>query len=370
MSVSTRDIALVLGSFVLSRLVLLAIGLITLSVAAPPGEPVYLSELFLHWDSHWYVLLADGGYSTAEPGAPGQTSYAFYPLYPFLMWLLAAATGLPVAIAGLLISNASFLAALFVLFALAERWSGDKAVARLAVVLLCLVPEGFIFSVVYTESLFILLTMLSALLFERRQNFLAGVFAGLGSATRSNGILIVIYFGLAIFRERGLRGGLVFWKEPERYLPVVMAPVGLFVFWWISMLTVGDAFAQKSTVLHGWPWSTDWPWANIAGHLLSGSPRDQFLVAASLAMFGASLTLIRRSTWPLFVYCLANFLLFWMSTSANSLLRYAIVLCPIYFGLSLMLAHRRVAAGALVAAFAAGGGYLMHLWALGSPWVL
>ncbi len=91
------------------------------------------------------------------------------------------------------------MGALFLLFALALRWSGDRVVARVAVVLLCVVPEGFIFSVVYTEALFILLTLASMLLFERKQNLLAGVCAGLGSAVRSNGVFIIVYFGLSDF---------------------------------------------------------------------------------------------------------------------------------------------------------------------------
>lgn len=349
---------------------MLVVGAVTLVVMAPPGAPIHVTDLYLHWDSFWYVTLAEGGYSTNEPMGPGQTNYAFYPLYPALMWLVAHATGMPAAMAGLVVSNASFLAALFVVLALAERWSGEKTVARLAVLLLCVVPEGFIFSVVYTESLFVLLTAASMLLFERRQHFLAGVCAGLGSAVRSNGIFIVVYFGLAILRERGLRDGLRFWHEPERYLPIVMAPIGLFAFWWISMLGVGDAFAQKSTVLHGWPWATDWPWANMVRHLTSGEPRDAFLLLASVAMFAASLTLLRRSTWPLFVYCAANFVLYWSGTSSNSLLRYTVALLPIYYGVALALAHRRVASGLLVAGCFAGGLVLTAWWVTNSTWVL
>jgi hypothetical protein len=367
---SRADIALIVGSFVASRLALLVVGAVALVISTPPNAPLYITDLYLHWDGHWYVSIAESGYSTAEPMWPGQTNYAFYPLYPFLMWLLASATGMSTAIAGVVVSNASFLGAFFVLFALAERWSGDKAVSRLAVMLLCVVPEGFIFSVVYTESLFLLLTTASMLLFERRQNFLAGVCAALGSATRSNGIFIVIYFGLTAFRERGMRGGLMFWREPERYLPIAMAPIGLFVFWWISMLTVGDAFAQKSTVLHGWPWTTDWPWMNMLRHVTSGDPRDAFLLVASIVMFAASISLLRRSTWPLFVYCAANFALYWSGTSSNSLLRYSVALFPIYYGVALALVQRPAWSKAVPAACFVGSLALMPLWVLNSTWVL
>lgn len=369
---TTADIAVVVGSFAISRLLLITVGYLVLAThhSAFHANPL-LPDLFVRWDSGWYISTAQSGYSTAQdPLAPGQTNFAFYPFYPLLMWLLSAATGLSLAWAGVLISNACFLAALFVIFALAEKWSGDKAVAGLTVALLCAVPEGFIFSAVYTESLFVLLTSTSMLLFERKQNFAAGVCAALSSATRSTGVFIIVYLGLTLLRERGWRGALMFWKEPERYLPIVMAPVGLFAFWWFSMLATGDAFAQKATIALGWGWQTDWPWTNIVNALQAVTLRDQFLMVSSLVMFGFSLTLLRRTSWILFAYCLVNFLLFWTGTTPNSLLRYSVALFPIFFGLARLIGNRPVVAGALLAAFATVNAVLMGLWALGSYVVL
>ena len=73
-----------------------------------------------------------------------------------------------------------------VIYILAEHWSRSRSVAGLTVALLCLVPQSFVFSAVYTESLFLLLTALSMLLFEQRRFALAGLTAALGSASRSN----------------------------------------------------------------------------------------------------------------------------------------------------------------------------------------
>ena len=236
--------------------------------------------------------------------------------------------------------------------------------------LLCCVPEGVVFSAVYTESLFVLLTSASMLLFERRRYAAAGICAGLSSAVRSNGVLVIVYFGLSLLREQGLKRTLSFWNEPERYLPIVMAPLGLFAFWWMAMLTTGDAFAQASTAAHGWNWHVTLPWTNIIPRLTSTSIREQWPMIASLLMFVASLTLLRRSTWPLFVYCLVNFLLFWAGTSPNSLLRYSIVLFPIYYGVARALADRRLAAAVLLADCLVIEVLMMRLWAHGSVLVV
>jgi hypothetical protein len=364
------DVAVIVGAFLLSRLLLTAFGMLTLATHTSGFVPV-LPDLFVRWDSAWYVSLAEHGYSmVGSPRQPDETNYAFYPLYPALIWLLSHATGVSAAAAGVVISNLAFLAALFVIFALAEDWSGDKAIARLGVMLICCVPESFIFSAVYTESLFLLLTSASMLLFERKHYVAAGFCAGLSSAVRSNGVLVIMYFGLSLLRSHGLRNSLAFWKEPERYLPIVMAPLGLFAFWWMCMLTTGDAFAQASTAMHGWHWRSDWPWLNIMNRLVSGEDREKFFVIASGFMFAGSLTLVRRSSWPLFAYCAINFLLFWSGTQSNSLLRYSVVLFPIYFGIARVLAHRPLMAGIVLAASLFVDLLMMALWALGSDLVL
>lgn len=366
------DAAVIVGAFLGTRLLLTAFGLVMLTIGPDKFYPAALPDLYVRWDSEWYLSLAQGGYSPADlhPTQPGATNYAFYPLYPLLMWIVAHATGLSLAWAGVLISNLCFLGALFIVFALAEEWSGDRAVARVAVLLLCCVPEGFVFSAVYTESLFLLLTGASMLLFERRQYLAAGMCAALSSAVRSNGVLVVVYFGLSLLREGGFKRTLRFWDEPERYLPIVMAPLGLFGFWWMAMLTTGDAFAQASTAAHGWDWRSTWPWTNIVQRLTSTNLREFWPMAASLVVFAGSLTLLRRSNWPLFAYCLVNFLLFWTGTSPNSLLRYSIVLLPIYFGVARLIAPRPVVAMLLLGGCFAVETVMMLLWAHGSVLVV
>lgn len=376
---TVSDITVIVGCFVASRVLLTVVGILLLQ--SHPGTynspmqtyPIEASlpNLYVRWDSFWYLQMAQHGYSVLTTLLqPGATSYAFYPVYPALIWLVSTISGLSAEWSGVLVSNTSFLAALFVIFALAEQWSADKAIAGLTVALLSFVPEGFIFSAVYTESIFLLLASSAMLLYERKQNALAGIVAALAAASRSNGILLVVYFGFTLLRERGLPGALRFWEQPERHLPIVIAPLGLFAFWWFAMLTTGDAFAQKSTMVHGWHWAVDLPWKNVIHHLTGPDARSSVLMGSSLVAFAASLTLLRRDAWVLFAYCLVNFLLFWTGNLSNSLLRYSIVLFPIFFGLSRVLAHRLVPAALVLFAFIGLDVLLMALWAVGHPFVL
>jgi len=373
------DVTVVVGCFLLSRVMLTAVGLLVLSAhPATIHNPMQvlpfeasLPDLYVRWDSFWYLAMAQHGYSVLSTwDHPGGTAYAFYPVYPGLVWLIGTLTGLSMAMAGFVVSNVAFLAALFVILALAETWSHDKVVARFTVALLCFVPESFIFSAVYTESVFLLLLSGSMLLYERKQNLLAGVVAALAALARSNGILVVLYFGLKLLNERGIAGALRFWQQPERHLPIVLAPLGLFAFWWFAILTTGDAFAQKSSMVHGWRWAVDLPWNNIIRHLTGTDVRSQSLMWGSLVTFAASCALLRRDSWVLFAFCLANFLLFWTGTLSNSLIRYSIILFPIYYGLSRILAHRPIPIMLLLGVFCVLNVLMMSLWAIGHPFVL
>ena len=149
--------AVVFQSFLVSRLTLLVIGLLTQIHIRPltvAGNPLRLSDtqalnIWGAWDSGWYVDLALNGYQRA-PGADGQANWAFFPAFPGLAAGIGRLTGLAPFHAMILISNLSFLAALLLIHRLA-RAEFDRKTADLAVVLLCVAPGSYIFSAAYTE---------------------------------------------------------------------------------------------------------------------------------------------------------------------------------------------------------------------------
>src|SRR5207237_1206701 len=88
------------------------------------------------WDGIWYRLIADHGYLLV---AGRQSDPAFFPLYPLLL-KVAAATGLPLGVAGIVLSNLLFLAALLV-FDVFGRDVVGPSVARRATILLAVFDE-------------------------------------------------------------------------------------------------------------------------------------------------------------------------------------------------------------------------------------
>lgn len=153
-------------------------------------------DQFARYDAGWYYQIARFGYwfvpggPSAGIGKPGKIAY--FPLYPFLGGYVGAAFGgtQPAIYIGLiLVSWVAFAAAMVVLYRLA-RLDLTEDCAERAVLLTAVFPFSFFFGVAYTESLFLLVTLLTFYAF-RTQRWLSGGAAGaLTTATRVNGVLM------------------------------------------------------------------------------------------------------------------------------------------------------------------------------------
>jgi Mannosyltransferase (PIG-V) len=148
------------------------------------------------WDSAWYLVIAHYGYHP-ELGSYTSARDAFFPLYPLGLHALSD-LGLQAVLAGVLFSLAAFALALYGIHRLTELELGSSArpgsgdVARLAVLVTALAPMAFYFSAVYSESLYMALSV--GLFWCARQGRWAwvGVLGALAAATRSTGIVLAL----------------------------------------------------------------------------------------------------------------------------------------------------------------------------------
>ena len=167
----------------------------------------------VRWDSIHYLDIAHHGYANA-----GDT--VFFPVYPIAM----AALGFVVrsdVVAGILISLASFTLAFWLLHRLTELELGRPA-ADATVLLLAFAPMSFFFTAVYTESLFLALSI-GALYAARNECWaIAGALAAVASVTRIPGILLIIPITLMFYRRYGRLGPRLGWLLP--------APAALLAF--------------------------------------------------------------------------------------------------------------------------------------------
>ncbi|MCH6258833.1 hypothetical protein MLD52_19905 [Puniceicoccaceae bacterium K14] len=287
-------------------------------------------------DSKYYIQLANSGYSPSQADMEkGATVYAFYPAYPALMRIVSQIFGIQEDLSGIFLSNTFLLLSLFLLRKYCENRGLSKNAVFMAVTLLAFCPENFIFSAIYTESMFLMLSLLALVSFETKRYWLSCFFVGFLSAVRTNGVFIAIFFvfemlgGVVDVYRRNESVKKYLMDNSSKLLPIVFAPLGIFIFWWICFINVGDAFAQSSTVFAGWDRRLVPPFSSLLDYFQGGFHR-KFWTLGSLFYFCVSFLLIRHKWYKDFAYCFANFLLFYSANIPDSLLRYCLVLFPVY----------------------------------------
>jgi hypothetical protein len=356
----------IFGLYLLSRAALAIIALLALHTLGAEHQRFgnSLIQMWCRWDCGWYLRIAADGYTTASvPEQPGATTLAFFPLFPLLMRAVSGTTGAGLVVSGIVVANLSFLAALVYIHRYILLLGLSRTTAILTIALLCFVPQGFVFSAVYTESLFLLL-LSAAMYHTRRGQFLhAGLAAALLSAVRANGVFFLVFALAWIIREYGPRLLFTPWRRPEVFVPVLLAPMGLFAFWTFSFYLSGDAFAQASSIAHGWGWRSGFFVDNLRVHLAYDAA-SRFLAIASLMVFMCSLLLLRLRLYEELLLCVAMMLLLWTGQIPNSLLRYSIVLFPAWIALAWHLDARPVTSAAVFATFSLVNGFLMTAWTL------
>lgn len=139
------------------------------------------------FDSAWLLDITNGGYST--PGTP-----AFFPLYPALTAVGGGLLGSDV-VAGILLSTVAGFAGLYLLHRLVTLDFGPDVARRVIWITACL-PTAFTFTAVYTESLFLLLSVGAIYAARLGRWELAALAAALAATNRSAGLLLVVPIAL------------------------------------------------------------------------------------------------------------------------------------------------------------------------------
>jgi hypothetical protein len=362
-----RAALLSLGTFALSRLTLLAVGVLSRRLGGLTPASLHL---WVQWDAHWYLKIAERGYQESEflsGPAFGQSNVVFFPAYPLLVKVLALLV--PTHLAGLLLSNACLVAAGALLHRYVEGRAGARA-ARTSVQVLHLVPGSFVFSGVMTESLFLLVSLGAFLCARQRAYGRAAALAAVACATRPTGLIVVLALAVDWVAGHAAREGgaggvgerrAVEWRE---LLWLALAPLGLLAFMLFLHLRFGDAFAFVHVQQF---WNRDVfhsPWPVVLAALRSDDAPAQ-LGALILLLTIAALLRARRvltpGEWVLVVLAVGLPL----CTSIHGVHRYIIGLFPVHLALGVLLARWRERGREALLVMAMLNALMMTLWARG-----
>ncbi|MDP3733099.1 MAG: hypothetical protein Q8Q91_01020, partial [Candidatus Daviesbacteria bacterium] len=143
----------------------------------PSGDISYWFR-WSNWDGGHFRGIVENNY------LPQQT--VFFPFYPLLMKILNM-IGLDITFAGLLISHLSLVCSLFLLYKLTLLDFSEK-VAKRAIFALLIFPTSFYLGTVYSESLFLAVTLACFYFARTQKTVLSSFFAAASIATRLTGL--------------------------------------------------------------------------------------------------------------------------------------------------------------------------------------
>ncbi len=199
-------------------------------------------ELFswANFDGEHYLSISIFGYKYLEQ--------AFFPTFPFLISLFAKPFSsdfvsllVNSVVAGLMISNISFLLSLIVLYKLITL-DYHKKIAFLTIIIILVFPASFYFGSLYNESLFLLLSLLSFYSARKGKWFLASIFGIIASATRVFGFLLLPALLLEVLNKKA---------EFKKWFWILFIPLGLASYMFYQHINFGDplAFYNLQTVV-------------------------------------------------------------------------------------------------------------------------
>lgn len=140
------------------------------------------------WDADHYLGIIENWYVTE--GDP-RLHIVFLPFFPALCRALRGLSGMSAFAAAEIVSNAALIGCGAAMYRLAEL-DGGEALARRAVLLMMFCPLTYFYSVPYTESVFLLTTLLAVLCARKRRFALAVLFGALAANTRIVGMAVAI----------------------------------------------------------------------------------------------------------------------------------------------------------------------------------
>ena len=146
-----------------------------------------------------------------------------------------------------------------------QRLYGER-VGRRTATLVALFPGSFVLSFAYSEALMIALAAACLLLLLDREWMAAGLFAALATATRPNGLALVVACGVAaLFAIRDDRD----WRSLSS---VLLAPLGFITFQvWLGQHT-GETGVWFRVQREAWGEGASFGWTGTQEHGRSGRP--------------------------------------------------------------------------------------------------
>jgi hypothetical protein len=291
-------------------------------------------QIWDQWDFGYYQKIAEFGYS----GSDG--SLAFYPLFPWLIRLVAYFSGNYLA-AGLVVSGiASVAAAILLRRLVALDYAG--CVAMQSVWFFLIFPTAYFLHVGYSESLFLALALGCILAARVDRWTLAGLLGGLCWMTRAPGAVLIPTLAVEAARQ--------YWAGRRwnwRWLWIAIVPAGFAIYLLINWHFTGNPFAFIQIRKESFEESFALPLVGIRQAIRAHypTPSEAEMVGVqelSFVALGFVCTVISwaklRLTYA--IWMTGSWLLFTSVNFLRSVPRYTLTMFPIFILFALLARNR------------------------------
>lgn len=315
--------------------------------------------LWFRWDSRHFAGIAEYGYRLNHAL---ETQIAFYPLYPFLIRITAFVGRLFGGTAkyfdvsfvyyysGVFVSLIFFSGAVYFLWRIVlQRY--NKVMAIRAVKYLIIIPYGFFFAMVYTESFFLCMVLASAFAMQNKKWLLAGAAGFAAALTRNQGVLLIVPLLISAIpylftKTKGLH---------QRWIKIVAAALmvfgGIGVYLLVNWYVAGDPFHFLYHQKNNWgnefgffPQVVSGQFDKVLTHHSTRLAFSTFLPSFFVFFSVLALVFVTRKDLPLpwIVFCLVFLIISFSPTSLLSSQRYMLGAFPIYIALAVLASKKRI----------------------------
>ncbi len=295
--------------------------------------PQELRELALRSDGSWYISIAKDGYEKKPFDLEKEHNWAFFPLYPLAVRAVAVITG-NYRLVAIALSNLFFFAALILLHKTVIAFGYDKTVANRAIFYVAAFPASYFFSLPWTSALLLLLSVSSFLAARRGVWSLAGVCAGLASATHYRGAFLfpaLLIFYWQCNRPFKLRANICW---------LLLAPAGLLIFMGYLYAITGNAFAFADAQA---VWKVRWgfflqplfTFAISPFELSAGWNFRMLNFAAAVTALACGVAWIKRRQWAWAFYVFISVITPLSTVTLEGHTRYMAVVFPLFVMLAI-----------------------------------
>lgn len=327
-----KNLALVMAWIVVVNL----FGLVTLNRINMSGDTAYkwlnpsttiqdktwnITDLHSRWDSFFYIDIASNGYYQT----PGEalSNIVFFPLYPLLIGIFSIFTFNNYALTAWFISLFSLIGAVLFLNKFIKKYHPGINPHTTALYLL-IFPTSFFLNAVYTESLFLLLSLATFYYAKKSSFWLSGLFGMLAALTRVTGVLLFLPVAWELWVNRKKIKAL-----PGKVIATLLIPTGTTLFFLYHYFKFND-ITLFFKVQSAWGRSFSVNQSHLS--FFSSAATANFVLDTLFVVFSVSMIVLSfRKKWTSYgIYMLSTVAVALSTGTLMSIGRYILVLFPMF----------------------------------------